>query len=175
MTPPETAAQAGRLLSRAWGDLRSCWLVMGGATLLCTAIATIILLPLIGMSFQLLINRSHSPAVADIDIARFFFTSVPGAVALVLVSALVAAVTALEQACLMSAGLGHARGIALRVRDAFAHAATRVAPILGLTMLLVVRLLLLLVPFALVIGGTCWLLLRNYDINYYLTDRPAAF
>jgi glycerophosphoryl diester phosphodiesterase len=40
---------------------------------------------------------------------------------------------------------------------------------------LVVRLLLLVLPFAAVLGLTYVLLLRRYDINFYLTDRPSAF
>ena len=175
MTATASGPSALRVLSLAWADLRSSWLVMAGTALLNTALATVILLPLIGMLFQLLIARTHRSAVADVDIAWFFFTTWPGWVALILVSALVAAVTALEQACLMSAGLGQARGVILRVRDAFAHAAPRAAPILGLTELLVIRVLILTVPFAIIIGSAYWLLLRRYDINYYLTDRPTAF
>ncbi len=166
---------AARLLSMAWADLRSCWLVMAGTALLYSGLASVVLLPLIGVFFQFLIARTHSYAVADIDIARFFFSTGPGLVALILVSALIAAVTALEQACLMSAGLGQARGVVLRVRDAFAHASTRAAPILALTVLLVVRVLALIAPFAIVIGAGYWAFLRHYDINYYLADRPMAF
>jgi glycerophosphoryl diester phosphodiesterase len=82
---------------------------------------------------------------------------------------------ALGQACLMTVGLGSAHGIRLRVRDVFAHGAARALPILRLTLHLVVRVLLLAAPFVAAAGGTYWLLLREHDINFYLTDRPPAF
>ena len=173
-----SAAARGRgapgVLSLTWADLRSCWLAMAGAALLYSALAAIVLLPLIGVLFRFLIARTHTSAVADVDIARFLFTTAPGVVALILVTALIAAVTAIEQACLMCTGLGRARGVILRVRDAFEHAAVRAVPILGLTILFVVRLLILIVPYAVAIGVVYWILLRQYDINYYLTDRPTA-
>jgi glycerophosphoryl diester phosphodiesterase len=163
------------VLSHAWADLRSCWRPLAGTVLLYTALATVVLLPMIGMVLRLLIARTHGSAVADVDIARFFFTTAPGVVGLILVSALLAAVTALEQACLMSVGLGQARGKVPRVRDAFAHAAARTVPILGLTLQLMLRLLILIVPFAIVSGAAYWGLLRRYDINYYLAARPPEF
>ncbi len=175
MTASARGPRAVRVLSAAWSELKSCWLVMAQTALLFTALATVVLLPLIGMLFQFLITRTHSSAVADIDIARFFFTSWPGAVALVLVSALFAAVTALELACLMGAGLGRARGVELRVRDAFALASARAAPVLGLTLVLVLRVLALVMPFAVLAAASYWGFLRRYDINYYLSYRPAAF
>src|SRR5579862_1853946 len=164
-----------QLLSQAWADLRSCWAVMAGTALIYVALATVILLPSIGALFRFLIHRTHSSAIADVDIARFLLSTVPGVVALILVTALIIAVTAIEQACLMYTGLGRVRGVVLRVRDAFEHVARRVAPILILTILLVVRVLILIAPFAAAIAAVYWIVLRQYDINYYLAARPAAF
>src|ERR1700684_735852 len=100
-----------RVLSAAWADLRSCWVALAATALLCLACATVILLPLIGALFGFLIARTHSSAVADLDIARFLFTTAPGTVALILVTALIIAVTAFQQACLMCTGLGRVRGV----------------------------------------------------------------
>ncbi len=164
-----------QVLSRAWTELRSCWRTLAGTALMFTALATALLLPLIGLFLRVLIARTHGSAVADVDIAWFFLTSGPGIVALLLVSALLGAVTALEQACLMSVGLGQEGGTTLRIRDAFAHSAARALPILGLTLRLVIRLLILTAPFALIIVAAYWALLRRYDINFYLTARPPEF
>jgi len=154
MTATADQPRASRILHEAWSDLRACWLVVAGTALLYTAVATIILLPLIGVLFQFLIARTHSSAIADVDIPRFLLSTAPGVTALLLVSSLIAAVTAIEQACLMSAGLGQVRGISLRVRDAFAHAAARAPAIFALAFLLVIRVLVLLAPFVAVIGAT---------------------
>lgn len=167
--------EAVRVLSTTWADLQSCWVGMTGTALFYNVIAAVVLLPLVGAFFQLLIARTHSAALADVDIARYFFTTVPGAVVLILVSALIIAVTAIEQACLMIIGLGQARGVRLRVRDALVHGAARAWPILRLTTLLVIRVLIIIIPFAAAMGVTYWALLRQHDINYYLTDRPPVF
>ncbi len=175
MTARASGVGVSQVLSDAWADLRCCWWALGGTVLLYTALATVVLLPLIGLFLRVLIARTHGAAVADVEIAWFFFTTGPGVVALLLVSALLAAVTALEQACLMSVGLGQARGTVPRVRDAFAHAAARTAPILGLTLRLVLRVMMVIVPFALVSGAAYWGLLHRHDINYYLAARPTEF
>jgi glycerophosphoryl diester phosphodiesterase len=164
-----------RLLPAVWADLRSCWAAMAGTVLLYMALATVILLPLIGALLRFLIARTHTFALADLDIARFLFASAPGVIALILVTALLVSVTAIEQACLMCTGLGRARGVLVRVRDAFEHAGRRTGPVLVLTILLVVRLVILMLPFAVAFGVVYWFVLRQYDINYYLTARPPAF
>jgi glycerophosphoryl diester phosphodiesterase len=163
------------LLADALRSFRKQWLPLLQTDLLYKAIAFAILTPLIGVLFRLLLARSGSAGVADVDIALFFFTTRPGFVALILVSALVIAVVALEQACLMTLGLGHERNVRLRVRDGFAHGATKAFAILRMTVILVVRLLLVALPFAAAAGAAYWLLLRSHDINYYLTDKPPEF
>ena len=39
----------------------------------------------------------------------------------------------------------------------------------------VVRLLLISLPFLAAVGALYWFLLRTYDINYYLTQKPPEF
>jgi glycerophosphoryl diester phosphodiesterase len=148
---------------------------MAGTSLLCSVIATGIVMPVISLLLRWLVARSGAPAVADADIASFFLLSWPGFVALVVSSALLIAAAALEQACLLAIALAWERGIVLRVRDAMAFGARRAFAILRLTTVLVVRLLVLVLPFAAVAAAVYWLLLRQYDINFYLTRHPPAF
>ena len=132
-------------------------------------------MPVIGLLLRWLIARNGAAAVADVDIASFFLLSWPGFVALLVSSALLIAAAALEQACLLSIALAGERGLALKVREAIAFGARRAFAILRLATVLVVRLLVLVLPFAAVAGAVYWLLLREYDINFYLTRRPPAF
>jgi glycerophosphoryl diester phosphodiesterase len=174
-TADARSIETSAVLSAAWADLRACWRVLAGIALLYAGLAGVVLLPLIGLLFQFLIARTHTSAVADVDIAWFFLTTAPGWIALILVGGLIAAVTAIEQACLMCGGLGRARGVTVRVRDAFLLIATRSAPLLGLTTLLVLRVLAIVLPFAAAGVAVYWFGLRQYDINYYLSDRPETF
>ena len=167
--------RAARTLSQALRDLRGAWVPLVATDLFYKAVAFVVLTPLIGLLFRLLIARSGSAAVADADIALFFFTTRRGLAALFLIGALVIAVIALELACLMTIGLGRTRGVHLLVRDAVAHGARNAFAILRLTAHLVFRLLILALPFAAAAGATYWALLNRHDINYYLTDRPPAF
>lgn len=164
-----------QLLIAALRMLRSIWIPLAGAGLLCRAIAFAVLTPLIGFLFRMLVARSGSPAVSDVDIALFFFTTGPGVAALLLISALVIAVVAIEQVLLMTLGLGRERGVRLRALDVAVHGAANALKTLRMTFNVVVRLLLFALPFVAIAGAVYWALLRDHDINYYLTDRPPAF
>jgi glycerophosphoryl diester phosphodiesterase len=151
------------------------WRALAATDILYKAIAFAVLTPLITILLRLLIRRTGTTAVADVDIAVFLFTTRAGVAALLLVSALILGVTAVEQACLMTIVLAALRGARLRVRDAMAHAASRAFAIVRLTAMIVVRVLAIAAPFAAAIGVTYWALLRGHDINFYLTTRPPAF
>jgi glycerophosphoryl diester phosphodiesterase len=151
------------------------WRALIAADLVYKAIAFAILTPLIGLLLRLLIRRTGKTAVADADIALFFFTTRPGVLALLLIGALAIGVTALEQTCLMTIMLAAMRGQTTRVRDALAHAAARAFPVVRLTGMIFVRVFGILVPFVAIIGLAYWVFLTGHDINFYLTYRPPAF
>jgi glycerophosphoryl diester phosphodiesterase len=157
-----------RPVLRAWRELAATDIVY-------KAIGFALLTPLIGVLLRLLIRRTGKTAVADVDIALYFFTTRVGVLALVLVGALILAVTALEQACLMTIVLAALRGARPRVRDAIAHAAAHAFRILRLTAMIVLRVVTIVAPFAAALGATYWALLTGHDINFYLAKRPPAF
>jgi glycerophosphoryl diester phosphodiesterase len=150
------------------------WRTLAIVDVVYKAIAFAVLTPLIIGLLRLLIRRTGTTAITDADIALFFFTTRTGTIALLLVGALAAGVTALEQACLMTVVLAAMRGQRLRVRDAFAHGGARAFAIVRLGVHIVVRLLAIAAPFAAALGATYWGLLRAHDINYYLADRPPS-
>jgi glycerophosphoryl diester phosphodiesterase len=151
------------------------WRTLAATDIVYKAIAFALLTPLIVVLGRLLIRRTGTTAIADADIALFFFTTRTGALALILVGALIIGVTALEQACLMTIVLGALRERRMRVRDAMAHAAARAFAIVRLTANIVVRVLVIVAPFAAALGATYWAFLTGHDINFYLTDRPPVF
>jgi glycerophosphoryl diester phosphodiesterase len=151
------------------------WRAVALADLVYKAIAFAALTPLTVLLLRWLIERTGRSAVADVDIALFLFTTRAGAAALILVSALIIGVTALEQASLMTLILAAHSGKRLRLRDAFGHAARHAFAILRVSAWLVVRLLAVVAPFAAAGGLAYWALLTGHDINYYLSARPPAF
>ena len=162
-------------LAGALRDLGRSWVLLAKADLIYKALAFVVLTPLASLVLRWFVSRSRGAAVADVDIAMFFFTTKPGAAALILFRALLLAIAAMEHACLITIGLGITRGIELRVRDALAHVGARAFAILRVTIQLVLRILLLAAPFVAAIGATYWALLREHDINYYLTAKPPEF
>jgi len=168
-------ALAGRALAEALRGLRANLPTLASTYVLYQAIAFALLTPLLVLLGRLLIHESGSGALADADIAVFLLASPFGIVALVLVAAIAIGITALQVACLLTIGLAGARGIRLRVRDAFAHGVSRAFRIVRVTAILVVRLILLVLPFVAALGATYWLLLHAHDINYYLSAHPPEF
>ena len=168
-------ALAGRALAEALRGLRANLPTLASTYVLYQAIAFALLTPLLVLLGRLLIHESGSGALADADIAVFLLASPFGIVALVLVAAIAIGITALQVACLLTIGVAGARGIRLRVRDAFAHGVSRAFRIVRVTAILVVRLILLVLPFVAALGATYWLLLHAHDINYYLSAHPPEF
>ena len=162
-------------LKGAFRDFAGDWRTLAGVELFVAAIAFIVITPMSEALLRMLVSRSGSSAVTDVDVALFFFTTMSGLAALLLLLAASVGIAIFGQACLMTAGLARARGVRVRVRDAVMHGATRAVSILWLTLGLSLRLFLFAAPFLAAIGATYWLLLGEHDINYYLKARPPMF
>ena len=142
--------------------------------LLYSVLGVILFGPLVGVLGQFLLHFSGQPVLADQDIA-WFLISPFGMASLILISAILIAILALEQASLMiiSAATRHGRQVsALKALTVTAGQARR---ILSLALRLVARILLLTLPFLAVAALIAWFLISDYDINYYLAEKPPVF
>ena len=156
-------------------DLRRSWKDLALTDVAYKMISFAVLTPATVLLLRTVISGAEGRVIADVDIATFFLTTPVGVLTLVLAGALLVAITALEMACLMAIGVAGAEGRALSARGALAFGYARAFPVLRLTANMVVRLLAGLLPFLLVAGIAYWMLLRDYDINFYLAVRPPAF
>ena len=75
----------------------------------------------------------------------------------------------------MAIGFGRAQGVTLNARSALKFGATHALKVLRLVWHMILRLLAGLVPFVLAAGLVYLALLREHDINYYLSQRPREF
>lgn len=155
------------------GRLRSVWRPMLTVNLAYALLGVVLLAPLPGLVVRLLMRLSGTTVIADQDIVSFLFTPL-GLAALVLAGAILVAIAALAQASMMWIGLV-ALAPGVTALDALRFAAARLVPILDLSVRLVTRVLILMVPFLAVAAGAAWLLLTGHDINYYLSERPPSF
>ena len=139
-----------------------------------TTLGIILFTPLVALISRLLLGLSDQPALADQDIA-WFFLSPAGIAALVFLAGLTITIIGFEQASLMTMGAGHAQGSHIGTFSALRFTALRAYSIFVFAVRLVVRVLLLTLPFVAASGAIAWFLLSTYDINYYLAEQPAEF
>ena len=137
-------------------------------------LASAVVIPLAGLALSLALSRAGESALTDQDIALFVLTPAGFAGMLALLSVMIVAAV-LDLAVMASAwitGETSARGI---LGTGLRLLARRFPQILAFNAILILRLLLLSAPFVAVAGIGALLLLRAYDINYYLTYRPPEF
>ncbi len=130
--------------------------------------------PLLSLVGWMLLKLADKPALADQDIA-WFLLSLPGMFALILFSTLLITILGFELATLMTQGAGTLHGTRIGTVDALRFTAAKAREILSFSLRLVIRMLLLTLPFLAVAGAIAWSLLSEYDINYYLSEQPPNF
>ena len=165
------AASAGRVVVLG---LRRHWPAFLATHVAFAALGFAVLTPLVGLAIRLLLALGGRDVVADQDIVWFLLSPL-GLVSLVAVAALIIAIVALELAALMTITAGHMHGRRVGAIVAVRFAASRALPVLRLAARVVARMLLILAPFLAVAAVAAWLLLTEYDINYYLSARPTEF
>jgi glycerophosphoryl diester phosphodiesterase len=168
-------ARVRDVVAAAVRDFAAAWRILAITDLAYKAVAFAVLTPATALFLRWLLSRTGARVVADADIAMFFVTTRPGAIALILGGAILAAITALEVGCLMAIGLATARGALVNGRTALAFGGARAGNILRLTAHMVLRVLAGLVPFLVAIGLVYFALLRGHDINYFLARKPPEF
>ena len=159
----------------AIADLRRAWRSLAVTDIAYKLLAFAFLMPATSLLLYALRAGTSNRVVADVDIAFFFLTTPVGITTLILGASLIAAIGALESACLMAVGLGATAGLMLNGTGALRFGAAHALNVLRLALRMVVRVLAGLAPFLLVAGLVYFTLLREYDINYYLAQHPPQF
>jgi glycerophosphoryl diester phosphodiesterase len=156
-------------------DFFRSWKTLARTDLVYKVVSFALLTPAAVLLLRWAMSRAGARVVADTEIATFLLTTPIGLLTLVAAGAITTGLTALELSCLMGIGVAAANGRHLTVRGALAFGASRAPHVLVLAAHMVIRVLAALVPFLLIAGLAYLWLLRRYDINYYLAERPPAF
>jgi glycerophosphoryl diester phosphodiesterase len=163
------------LLAGAVADLPTAWRSLAITDAAYKAIAFALLTPAASWLIHWFRAGTSDRVVADTDIARFFITTPAGIATLIVGTSFVVAIMAVEIACLIAIGLGSAGSVKVNARGALRFGSAHARNVLRLGGHMVLRVLAALIPFVLA-GGVVYLaLLREYDINYYLSQRPWQF
>ncbi len=134
----------------------------------------VLLTPLLAMLFRTLLALSGNSVLSDVDIAVFFAGPFGWFCAIVL-GAVWLGIVALEQASLLWILAERSKGNRAPVLASLSFAAGQVSPVLRVTGRLIAWSLVVIGPFLLIAGGVYFGLLTDYDINYYLAERPLEF
>lgn len=158
----------------AVGDFRRTWPQLFLLSLVSRIGVALVLLPALGLVLRLVLGGQGRAALSDEEIVFFFF-SPAGIATLVVLGGAFVGVALLEVAGLMVIGCGATESRRVAWYAALRFVLHRLAAIFRLGARLVVSVLLPSAPILALVGGVFWLFLRDYDINYYLTNRPPEF
>lgn len=159
---------------RALEDFLASWRRLVAIEVLYTLVAFALLTPVASLALRGFVGMSGQAALSDLDIL-YFALSPTGVAALVLLGGLALAIAALQQACIMTIGFGAAAGRTVSARAALAHASRHVAGIYRVALRVTGTVLLIGAPFVAAAAAAYLVLLTEFDINFYLTERPPAF
>ena len=130
--------------------------------------------PIMAVVMRLVLALSGQPALSDFDIAVFIFSPV-GFFAFLLVMALILTLYVLNTAFMMAIALRHKKTGEQGFADGLVAVLPRVPFIVQFGVRFALRVIILVLPFAVVSGGLFWAFLTTYDINYYLQNKPPEF
>ncbi len=138
------------------------------------ALGFAIFTPLLGVLSRLLLALSSKEVLADTDII-FFLLSPYGMAVLVLFGAMLITILVFEQAAMMHTYITVKNDIQEDIIRMLGYTAARALIIFEFSVLLIIRLLIIILPFLAAAGVVAWLALTKYDINYYLAHKPPIF
>ncbi|MEP4149515.1 MAG: glycerophosphodiester phosphodiesterase [Halioglobus sp.] len=155
-------------------QLQSSWRDFFILHLLFTLLGAAILTPLFGLLLRGTLALSGSAAVVDQDIARLVLSPLGMLGAIVLVSVFLA-ISGLELGAMQVLAQANKAGRRVRAATAARFALSRALPLLLVTLRLTLYVLAYVLPYLAIIAAIAWTQLTDYDINYYLAERPTAF
>ena len=138
------------------------------------AIAFLVLTPLVVWLFERFIAASGSAAIGNFDIARFLLTPLGLAMSAVIVASSGTILIA-RFAGLTYLGLRGVQGHHVTYARTLRHVLARLPRLMQISLVVLLLLAVVALPFVVGIALTAWLLLSGHDINYYLHVQPPEF
>jgi glycerophosphoryl diester phosphodiesterase len=142
--------------------------------LLFSVLVLAVMTPLLSLTIRAAIAFSGQPALSDFDIAMYLLSPVGLVAGLVAVS-LVLGTAVLDTAFMMAIAQDARHNGQGRFEAGIAGVLPRLHRVLGFAWRLLLRLLLIVVPFVVIVSLLAQQGLSEHDINYYLAERPVEF
>jgi glycerophosphoryl diester phosphodiesterase len=137
-------------------------------------IAFVVLTPIVGILFRVMVAASGRSVLTDQDILYFFLGPV-GWICFIAISALWLGIVALEQAALLGIVGAASGGKRLGVVRALRFASRKARVVVFVSARVIALALLAITPFAAAAALIYRMLLAEFDINYYLAQKPGEF
>lgn len=150
------------------------WKTYLGIHLVLSVFSVMVLTPLLTMILGWLVLASGQTALTDEDIL-FFALSPTGLPIVLLAAALYTTVAVFEQAAMITSSRRIASGQTVSLPNLGRFLLIKFWPLFRLALQLIGRTALIAAPFLAVSALVFNLFLTEYDINYYLSARPAVF
>jgi len=156
------------------GDLRGCWRPALRFHVFVRLAGLAVAAPLLSLALRAVLAASGDRVVSNYDIAAFLLSPVGAALA-VLAAALGAAFLLAELCGLTHIAERRLAGETPTFGGTLSFLGRRLPAILALAARLVLRIALIVLPFALAVGAAGFAWLREHDINYYLAEHPPEW
>ena len=168
-------------MSQTWNDIgglfdrfRTNWRSFFAIHLSVTVLVFVLLAPLATFLLHQAVSLSGDAALSDQDIL-FFILSPAGFVAFIVLASIYSIILFLEYAALIMVGWLVDKGKPAPVLGVLRYLTGRASSLFGLAVLILLRVLLYSLPFLAALGLVYLLLLSQYDINFYLSNKPAEW
>ncbi len=161
------------LLGASGSRLRRCWKRLFLTGICYQLISFILLTPLVSILFRIFVVASGKTLLADQDIL-FFFIAPLGWVCLLTVGALWLGIVALQLAAMMAI-VADPTPLGMHTLAALRFATVKAWPTIQITARVAVYASLAAAPFLAVAAVVYFTLLGEFDINFYLTNKPPVF
>jgi glycerophosphoryl diester phosphodiesterase len=162
------------LIQKLFGELAKNWKLFLSIHTAVLVLVVALLTPMASLLLNLVVLLSGDAALSDQDIV-FFLLRPAGFAAFVILASLLSIIVFLEFAALVVAVWLSSKGRAVTVSGVLRYLAGRTSRLFGLAVWILLRVLMYSLPFLALIGAIYAVLLTDYDINFYLFNKPAEW
>ncbi len=161
-------------INRILEIFRLNWKTYLGIHIVISVFSVLVLTPLLTMILGWLVLASGQTALTDEDIL-FFALSPTGLPIVLLAAALYTTVAVFEQAAMITSSQRIVSGQTVGLPRPGLFLLVRFWPLFQLALHMISRTALIAAPFLAISALVFYLFLTQYDINYYLSAKPAVF
>ena len=139
-----------------------------------TFLGILIFLPLMGIFGQFMLQLSGNNVLSDMQIASFIFSPL-GFAAFIIIFSFMITITIFDQASMQAVTVAQLKKRHVSSLSSIAFALKHTQRLFFFSAQLILRLLLVMLPFLALAGFVAYLFISEHDINYYLTQHPPEF